>query len=69
MCARRFLIMVFVLTLLVVAAGFAFYQWGGNVLLRQATPKGQSPDAPRHSRGMSGMGFAPPGSPGALPTQ
>ena len=40
MCARRFLIMVFVLTLLVVAAGFAFYQWGGDVLLRQATPKG-----------------------------
>jgi hypothetical protein len=40
MCARRFLMAVFVLTLLVVAAGFAIYQWGGNILLRQATPKG-----------------------------
>jgi hypothetical protein len=40
MCARRFLIFVFVLTLLVVAAGFALFQWGGDVLLKQATPKG-----------------------------
>ena len=40
MCARRFLIFVFVLTLLVVAAAFALFQWGGNVLLKQATPKG-----------------------------
>jgi hypothetical protein len=41
MCARRFLIAVFVLTLLVVAAAFAIYQWGGNLLLRQAVPKGR----------------------------
>ena len=40
MCARRFLIAVFVLTLLVVAATFAFFQWGGSVLLSQATPRG-----------------------------
>src|SRR5947209_16366500 len=40
MCARRFLMAVFVLTLLVVAAAFAMYQWGGNVLLQQAIPKG-----------------------------
>lgn len=40
MCARRFLLVVFVLTLLAVAAGFMIYQWGGNVLLKQATPKG-----------------------------
>ena len=40
MCARRFLLAVFVLTLLAVAAGFMIYQWGGNVLLSQATPKG-----------------------------
>jgi hypothetical protein len=40
MCARRFLIAVFVLTLLAVAGGFALFQWGGSVLLRQATPKG-----------------------------
>ena len=40
MCARRFLIAVFIFTLIVAAAGFAIYQWGGNVLLKQATPKG-----------------------------
>jgi hypothetical protein len=40
MCARRFLIVIFVLTLLVVAAAFAIYQWGGNVLLSEATPRG-----------------------------
>jgi hypothetical protein len=40
MCARRFLMIVIVLTLLVVAAGFAVYQWGGRVLLEQATPHG-----------------------------
>jgi hypothetical protein len=40
MCARRFLAIVFVLTLLVVAGGFAIYQWGGRVLISQAVPKG-----------------------------
>lgn len=40
MCARRFLIAIFVLTLLVVAGAFAIYQWGGNVLLKEATPRG-----------------------------
>ena len=40
MCARRFLIAIFVLTLLVVAAGFAMFQWGGQMLVKQATPKG-----------------------------
>ena len=40
MCARRFLIVIFILTLLVVAAAFAIFQWGGNVLLKEATPKG-----------------------------
>ena len=40
MCARRFLIAIFVLTLLAVAGAFAVYQWGGNVLLKEATPKG-----------------------------
>jgi hypothetical protein len=46
MCARRFLIAVFVLTLIVTAAGFAIYQWGGNVLLKEATPKGHFEPAP-----------------------
>ena len=40
MCARRFLTIIFVLTLLTVAAGFAIYQWGGRVLVQQAVPKG-----------------------------
>ena len=40
MCARRFLTVIFVLTLLVVAAAFAIFQWGGNLLLKQATPHG-----------------------------
>src|SRR5688500_5285555 len=41
MCARRFLIAIFVLTLLVVAGAFAMFQWGGQMLVRSATPKGQ----------------------------
>ena len=40
MCARRFLIVIFVLTLLSVACGFALFQFGQDVLIRQATPKG-----------------------------
>ena len=40
MCARRFLYAIFFLTLLVVAAGFAIFQWGGQMLVSQATPKG-----------------------------
>jgi hypothetical protein len=30
MCARRFLIVIFVLTLIVVAGAFAIYPWGGS---------------------------------------
>lgn len=40
MCARRFLMIIFVLTLAAVAGSFAIFQWGGNVLLKEATPKG-----------------------------
>src|SRR5690349_22031739 len=40
MCARRFLMAVFLLTLVAVAAAFAIYQWGGNVLLKEAVPRG-----------------------------
>jgi hypothetical protein len=48
MCARRFLIFVFILILLFVAGAFAIFQFGQQVLIRQATPKGhfQAP-APR----------------------
>ena len=31
---------IFILTLIVVSGAFAIYQWGGNVLLKEATPKG-----------------------------
>ena len=40
MCARRFLAVIFFLTLIVVGSAFAIYQWGGNVLVRESVPKG-----------------------------
>jgi hypothetical protein len=40
MCARRFLIVVLILTLVAVAGAFAIFQFGQQVLIRQATPKG-----------------------------
>lgn len=40
MCARRFLIFVFILTLLFVAGAFAIFQFGQQVLIKQATPTG-----------------------------
>jgi hypothetical protein len=40
MCARRFLAVIFVLTLLVAAGAFAIYQWGSRVLISQAVPQG-----------------------------
>jgi hypothetical protein len=40
MCARRFLILVVILTLLVVAGAFAMFQFGERVLIKSATPSG-----------------------------
>ena len=40
MCARRFLIAIIIVTLLVVAGAFAIFKWGDRVLLNQAVPKG-----------------------------
>ena len=40
MCARRFLMVIIVLTLLVVAAAFAIFQFGSEVLVKQAVPQG-----------------------------
>ena len=40
MCARRFLMLIFILTLLVAGGAFALYQWGGEVLVKMATPSG-----------------------------
>lgn len=47
MCARRFLTAVFILILIAVAGAFAMFQWGGNVLLKSAVPRGhfQAPQA------------------------
>lgn len=66
MCARRFLMAVLVLTLLVVAAAFAIYQWGGSMLLQRATPKGhfqaaEAGGAPNYSQASSWL--ARPGKP------
>jgi hypothetical protein len=40
MCARRFLLFVTILTLLIVAGAFAIYQFGGSILRREFTPEG-----------------------------
>lgn len=55
MCARRFLVVVLILTLVAVAAAFAIFEFGGNVLLREATPKGhfemsQAGDGPDYAK-------------------
>ena len=48
MCARRFLFVIFGLTILVVAGAFAIFQYGGSTLTRMATPKGHfAPPPPR----------------------
>ena len=83
MCARRFLIAIFFLTLLIVAAGFALFQWGGELLIRQAVPKGHysapsDATAPNYTRkeswaarpDVSGdpSGWRPDGMPAAMDT-
>jgi Protein of unknown function (DUF3089) len=40
MCARRFLVAVFILTLLVVAGAVAMFQFGSRVLIKSAVPHG-----------------------------
>ncbi|MCY7339063.1 MAG: DUF3089 domain-containing protein [Sphingomonas bacterium] len=47
MCARRFLLLIFWLTLIAVAGAFAIFQYGGRALTSMATPKGhyQAPPA------------------------
>lgn len=49
MWARRFLLAITILTLVVVAGAFAIYQFGGSVLLRTATPKGHFEAPPPRS--------------------
>jgi hypothetical protein len=50
MCARRFLLVIFILTLLAVAAAFAIFQWGGSVLRQQFTPSGNFVAPPPDTR-------------------
>src|SRR5689334_1328144 len=69
MCARRFLIAIFILTLLVVGGAFAVFQWGGNVLLRNASPTGHfqpqaASDAPDYAQASNWL--ARPGLGGEL---
>ena len=40
MCVRRFLILIVILILIAVAGAFALFQFGDEVLLKQATPRG-----------------------------
>ena len=49
MCARRFLLLIFGLTLIVVAGAFAIYQFGGNVLKSQTIPQGKFEAPPPQS--------------------
>jgi hypothetical protein len=49
MCARRFLILILILTLIAVGGAFALYQWGSEVLIRMATPSGHYQEPPKGS--------------------
>lgn len=49
MCARRFLMLIFILTLIAIGGAFAIYQWGGNALVRMATPVGHYQEPPQGS--------------------
>jgi len=49
MCARRFLLAITILTLLVVAGAFALFQWGGSALRQIYTPQGHYTAPPPNS--------------------
>ena len=49
MCARRFLILILILTVIFVGGALALYQWGGEVLVRMATPSGHYREPPKGS--------------------
>jgi len=49
MCARRFLILIVILTVLGVAGAFAIFQFGDRALTRMATPKGHFQSPPQLS--------------------
>lgn len=49
MCARRFLMLIVILTLIFVGGAFALYQFGDRVLVRMATPTGHYREPPKGS--------------------
>lgn len=49
MCARRFLMLIVILTLIFVGGAFALYQFGDQVLVRMATPSGHYREPSRDS--------------------
>jgi hypothetical protein len=49
MCARRFLIIIAILTLIGVAGAFAIFQFGQDVLVKSATPRGHFEAPPADS--------------------
>jgi len=49
MCARRFLILIVIIILIFVGGAFALYQFGDQVLVRMATPKGHFEAPPKGS--------------------
>jgi len=49
MCARRFLALIAILTLIFVGGAFALYQFGDQVLVRMATPRGHFQPPPKGS--------------------
>jgi hypothetical protein len=49
MCARRFLMLIVILTLFAVGGAFALYQFGDQVLIRMATPYGHFQAPPKGS--------------------
>jgi hypothetical protein len=49
MCARRFLFLIFFLTLIVVAGAFAIFQFGNSALTQMATPQGHYAPPPPQS--------------------
>ena len=65
MCARRFLVIVFILTLLAVAAAVAIFQFGNRVLIKSAIPRGHYV-APVEAGPHGGLVFAKLGNDGLL---
>jgi hypothetical protein len=49
MCARRFLVLILILTLIFVGGAFALYQWGDRLLIQMATPHGRYQEPPKSS--------------------